>query len=234
MSKKLEFSGLDLISSYTEKKKGNEKIELSAILPSDANPRIFGRTEVNDLVESFKRIGILEPIIVRKERNQYKIVAGERRYRAAAILGWKEIPAIVTDAPEDLCYEMALAENEKRKNLNPYEVGKAIQVLRKERGKTADQVAELLGYTDRYIKQLSSIARLDQKSVYEMIQSGTQPSVKNLEALLRKKERGEIISPSENAPLKKITINLSSLTVSKKAAFLKDLNALKKKYGIHT
>ena len=111
------------------------------------------------------------------------------------------------------------------------EVGKAIQHLRKDRKKTAGEVGNILGYTERYIKQLSSIARLDQKSITGLIKSGVEPTVKNLETLLRKKEgRGETISPPKN---NKISVNITSLSERQKDSFIKEFNSLLKKYKLH-
>ncbi|MCZ8237474.1 MAG: ParB/RepB/Spo0J family partition protein [Leptospiraceae bacterium] len=233
MSKKNDFSSLDLISAYTEKKKNPSKLDLDVIFVNPNQPRVFGREEVQDLVDSMKRLGLIEPILVRKDKNRFVVVAGERRFRAAQKLGWKDIHAIITDANEDICYEMALAENEKRKNLNPWEVGKSIAYLRKEKKKTAEEVAMLLGYTERYVKQLSSIARLDHKTVYDLLRTGNQITVKNLEAALKLKEgRGETISPSNNPTKTKIVLDLSKIPTKVRDSFMRDFNNLKKKYGI--
>lgn len=232
MSKKNEFLSLDLLSAYDEHKKNIAKILLKDITQNPDQPRVFGKEDVSDLTESMKRLGLIEPIVVRKDKNQFIIVAGERRFSAATQLGWEEITAVITDANADLCYEMALAENEKRKSLNPWEVGKAIQFLRKEKKKTAEEVGKILGYTERYIKQLSSIARLDQKSVGDLIKSGIDPSVKNLENLLKKKEgRGEIVSP-RNFTSNKISIDIKLLNPKIKELFMKDLENLLKKYKL--
>lgn len=233
MSKKSEFRALDLISAYTDKKQNPSTLDLSNILPNPNQPRLIGREDVDDLVQSMGRLGLIEPILVRKDKNKYYIVAGERRYRAALKLQWQEIPAIITDADEDICYEMSLAENEKRKNLNPWEVGRAIQYLRKDKKKTAEEVSVLLGYSERYIKQLSSIARLDQKSVMELIISGQPASVKNLESILKKKENrgGETISPQKPKRIT-LSLDLGNLTIKARENFMKDFSSLKKKYGI--
>lgn len=233
MSKKNDFASLDLISAYTEKKKDPSSLELDKIFPHPNQPRIFGKEEVQDLVDSMERLGLIEPILVRKEKNKYLVVAGERRFRAAQKLGWKNIPAIITSANEDVCYEMALAENEKRKNLNPWEVGKSIEYLRKVKKKTAEEVGRLLGYTDRYVKQLSSIARLDQKHVVDMIRTGTPVTVKNLESELKRIEgRGEIVSPRGKAKNDRIVLDLKDIPGKVRENFIKELNQLKKKYGV--
>ncbi|MCD1183641.1 ParB/RepB/Spo0J family partition protein [Leptospira sp. Pond_2020] len=233
MAKRSDFAGMDLLTAFGEKESSKSEIQLSDIVPNPSQPRVFGKEEVSDLVESVKRLGLIEPIVVRKSGKKYQIVAGERRYQAAKILKWNTIPAIETLASEDKCFEMALAENEKRKSLNPWEVGRAIQFLRKEKKKTAEEVSKILGFTERYVKQLSSIARLDQKSVGDLIKSGKDTSVKNLEALLKQKEGrgGEIIS-SRKLIQSKIVLQIGKLSLQQREKFLKELSSLKKKYGI--
>ena len=90
----------------------------------------------------------------------------------------------------------------------------------------------MLGYSERYIKQLSSIARLEEITVFEFLEKGFEPSIKNLEKLLKKQEgRGdEMVSP---LPKKQsIRINLDKLEESRRVSFLEELNLLKEKYGI--
>ena len=92
-----------------------------------------------------------------------------------------------------------------------------------------------MGYTERYIKQLSSIARLDQKSVEDLIKTGKEASIKNLESLLREKEGrgGEIISPIEKKAMdSKVTVDLKVLPLKKREAFVRELQLLKKRYGL--
>ena len=234
MSKKSEFASMDLLTAF-QSDSDPEKLRIADILPNPDQPRVFGKDRVEDLVESMGRLGLIEPIVVRRENDKYQIVAGERRFRAAVKLGWIDIPARIVNDSSDICYEMALAENEKRKSLNPWEVGRAILYLRKEKRKTAEEVAGILGYTERYVKQLSSIARLDEKVVEELLKSGKDPSVKNLENLLKEKEGrgGEIISPSgKKSGNTKVSVDLKMLPVKKREAFVRDLHLLKKRYGL--
>jgi len=220
---------MDLLSAYNHNQ-NKELLKLSDIVLNSVQPRILNRDKVEDLVDSMRRLGLIEPIVVKRQGEHYVIIAGERRYRAALKLGWEEIPARILDVGDDVCYEMALAENEKRKSLNPWEIGRAIQYLRKEKKKSAAEVADLLGYTERYVKQLSSIARLDQRTVEEFLESGREPSVKNLENLLRQKEgRGEIISPPNKY---RLVIDISRLTGKKREGFLSELEKLKRKYDL--
>jgi ParB family chromosome partitioning protein len=232
MSKRQEFNNLDLLTAFEVKSKTSELIELKNITTNSNQPRIFNKDKVEDLVDSISKLGLIEPIVLKKNGNKYIIVAGERRYRAAKELGWESIPAVITDASNEKCFEMALAENEKRKNLNPWEIGKAIQYLRQTKHKTAEEVSLLLGYSERYVKQLSSIARLDYKKVKELIQSGREASVKNLESLLKIKEGrgGETISPLKKK--ENIKIAISKLNFRQKNEFLKELKSLLDKYEI--
>lgn len=135
MAKRAEFAGMDLLTAFGGEDSSRKEIPIQDILPNPEQPRVFGKEEVGDLTESMRRLGMIEPIVVRKIGKKFQIVAGERRYQAAKALGWKSMAAVETDASEDRCYEMALAENEKRKSLNPWEVGRAIQYLRKEKRK---------------------------------------------------------------------------------------------------
>ncbi|MCB1191437.1 MAG: ParB/RepB/Spo0J family partition protein [Leptospiraceae bacterium] len=232
MSKKNEFGALDLISVYDEKKENPDKIPISEIISNPNQPRVFGKDNVDDLLDSIERLGLIEPIVVRKDLDGYVLVAGERRLNAATKLGWSEIPAIVTDANPDVCYEMALAENEKRKSLNPWEVGRAIDYLRKEKNKTADEVGKILGYTPRYIKQLNAIARIEQDVVNEFIQKGNEPSIKNLERLL-KMQSGEEQPKYKYVPKNnRIVIDLKRIPEQARVDFMEELQNLKIKYGI--
>lgn len=233
MSKKNDFAAMDLLTAFGSKKEQANQIPVDKIRVNPQQPRVFGLDILDDLMDSIQRLGLIEPIVVRKHDDGFEIIAGERRYRAISKLGWQEIPAVVVDANPDTCYEMALAENEKRKNLNPWEVGRAIRYLREEKEKTADQVAKILGYSSRYIKQLSSIARLQQETLKRFLENGGEPSVKNLEKLLKEQEGrgGEIISSPP--PVKtKISISLKKLSPENRDNFLAELELLKKKYGI--
>ncbi|MEM7179541.1 MAG: ParB/RepB/Spo0J family partition protein [Spirochaetota bacterium] len=232
MSKKNDFAGMDLLSAFGSKKEEANQIPLDKITANPQQPRVFGLDTIGDLLQSIERLGLIEPIVVRREGDRYQIIAGERRYRAVKKLGWQEIPAVVTDADPDMCYEMALAENEKRKNLNPWEVGRAIKFLREEKGKTAEQVSHILGYSIRYVKQLSSIARLAQEVMANFLQTGGEPSVKNLEKLLKQQEgRGETIAPPKKNQ-DRLSVSIKKLDPQSKKSFLEEWNALKKKYAL--
>ena len=231
MTKKSDFASMDLLTTLDKKRGSQMKIAIGEIEITDVQPRIIHRDKIDDLLGSIQKLGMIEPIVVRKTESSYFIVAGERRFRAAKLLGWEEVPAIVLDVNEDQSYEIALAENEKRKNLNPWEVGKAIRYLREEKEKTAAEVAEILGYTPRYIKQLSSIARLSVEDVEDFSNLGGELSIKNLQKLLKSKE-SEGQEPVSLDSQTRVSIHLGKLSEQKKYEFMQELIDLKRKYGL--
>ena len=131
-----------------------EEIPLSLISPNPFQPRrAFNPGELDELANSVKVRGVLQPIMVRRLGDGgYELIAGERRWRAARLAGLKKIPAIVRSATDAEAMEMALIENLQRKDLNPMEAARAYQRLIKEFGLTQEAVAKQLG------KERSSIA----------------------------------------------------------------------------
>jgi ParB family chromosome partitioning protein len=131
-----------------------EEIPLSLVSPNPFQPRrAFNPAELDELANSVKSRGVLQPILVRRLGDGgYELIAGERRCRAAKIAGLKKIPAIVRSATDAEAMEMALIENLQRKDLNPMEAARAYQRLIKEFGFTQEAVAKQLG------KERSSIA----------------------------------------------------------------------------
>ena len=131
-----------------------EDVPLSLVSPNPFQPRrAFDEAELEELANSVKTKGVLQPILVRKLGDGgYELIAGERRWRAAKLAGLKKIPAIVRPATDAEAMEMALIENLQRKDLNPLEAARAYQRLMKEFGLTQEAVARALG------KERSSIA----------------------------------------------------------------------------
>jgi len=131
-----------------------EDVPLSLVSPNPFQPRrIFNEAELEELANSVKTKGVLQPILVRKLGDGgFELIAGERRWRAAKIAGLKKIPAIIRPATDAEAMEMALIENLQRKDLNPMEAARAYQRLMKEFGLTQEAVSRTLG------KERSSIA----------------------------------------------------------------------------
>ncbi len=122
------------------------------MLPVEAierNPRQprkqFEEGKLDELAASIRAHGVMEPILVRKDGGRYRIVAGERRWRAAQRAGLAEVPAVVREASEKEAFELALVENLQRADLNAIEEAEAYEVLLGSHGLTQEQIAERVG-----------------------------------------------------------------------------------------
>ena len=123
------------------------EIELSQIKPNLKQPRqVFEEEALNELTFSIKEIGLFQPIVVRQiGNNEYEIVAGERRFRAAKNAGLTKIPALVRETKDDHMLRDALLENLHRSQLNPLEEAAAYQQLLEDFGGTQEELASKLG-----------------------------------------------------------------------------------------
>jgi len=123
-----------------------EKIDINKIYANPNQPRRnFDKDSLNELADSIRLHGLIQPIIVNETLDGYMIIAGERRYRAAKICGLKEINAIVKQYTEKQVAEIAIIENLQREDLNPVEVARGIKRLMDEYGLTQEKVAERIG-----------------------------------------------------------------------------------------
>ena len=148
------------------------ELKLNDISPNDGQPRKnFDEEKINSLASSIEENGIIQPIIVQKKGDGYRIVAGERRWRAARIAGLSVIPAIVRDLTDRQTMEQALIENIQREDLNPIEEAMAIQNLLKTHKLTQDQLAKKLGKGRSSIANTLRILELDE-SLQEFVSRG--------------------------------------------------------------
>ena len=132
---------------------GPTRLPIEQIHADRANPRrSFDEAGLEELAASLKHQGVLQPILVRKDGKGYRIIAGERRWRAAQKAGLTELPVIIREASDAEAYELALVENIQRADLNPLEEAEAYRRLVEERKLTQEQVADRVG------KDRSSVA----------------------------------------------------------------------------
>lgn len=124
-------------------------LAIEAVQRDDQQPRRhFDQVKLDELASSIKQKGIIQPILVRrlgKDGGGYKIIAGERRWRAAQLAGLKEIPAIVKEVSEPESFELALIENLQREDLNPIEEAEGYKRLIEDHGLTQEAVAQRVG-----------------------------------------------------------------------------------------
>jgi len=121
-------------------------LPIEAVERSPEQPRKrFDEARLEELAASIREHGVVEPILVRKQGQRYRIVAGERRWRAAQRAGLTEVPVLVREASDAEAFELALVENVQRADLNAIEEAEAYQVLVEEHGLTQEQVASRVG-----------------------------------------------------------------------------------------
>ena len=148
-------------------------ISLDQILPNRYQPRTtFVETELEELAQSIKEHGVLQPIVIRRKGDgMYELIAGERRFRAAKIAGMTTIPSLIRNSNDEKALAVALVENIQRQNLNPMEEAKAYSRLMGEFGLTQDLVSRSVGKDRSSIANILRLLSLP-KDVQQFIESG--------------------------------------------------------------
>ena len=152
-------------------------IRVSEIEPNREQPRKnFNEDALQELAESIKLYGILQPLLLQKKDNRYEIIAGERRWRAARIAGLKEVPAIIKEYSSREVIEIALIENIQREDLNPIEEAQAYQQLIKDYNLKQDELAERVAKSrtaiTNSIRLLKLAPKVQEMLIDELISSG--------------------------------------------------------------
>ena len=212
--------GLDALfgGSITEEKEVQQNnnseelvknIKLIEIEPNEGQARkIFNDESIEELAESIKKYGVIQPIIVTKKDKYYQIIAGERRWRASKKAGLSEIPAIVRDNDERRNREISLIENIQREDLNPIDKARGIKTLMDEYSLTQQEVADILGKARSSIANSVRILNLDER-VIELAAEGKlteghckalmsiEDNEKQYQMALNIVEQGNTVSESE-------------------------------------
>ena len=193
-----------------------KNVKIVEVEPNREQPRKrFEQEALEDLAESIKTYGLIQPIIVTKKEDYYEIIAGERRWRASKLAGLTEIPVIIRENDERKNKEIALIENIQREDLNAYEKAVGIKNLMQDYNLTQEQVAKVLGKSRSTIANSVRILNLDSR-VLEFAKEGklTEGHCKALMAItdpekqystaVRMIENGESVRTAEKkARLKK-------------------------------
>lgn len=137
------------------------EIEIDLIQPNAQQPRTtFDQAKLEELAQSIKSTGIIQPLLVRQRGGLFELVAGERRWRAAQIAGLLRVPAIVREIPDEKLLELALIENIQRQELNPIEEANAYKKLIDSLGLTQDEVARRVGRDRTFVTNYLRVLKL--------------------------------------------------------------------------
>lgn len=146
-----------------------ENIDINKIIPNRSNPRKkFDQEALEELAESIKLYGIIQPIVLIKYEDKYEIVAGERRFRAAKIANLQKVPAIIKDLDDKSKDMISMVENIQRKDLNPYEEALAYDNIMNEYNLTQSQLSEVVGKSRTYIANTVRLLSLDDMTIKQL------------------------------------------------------------------
>lgn len=162
-------------------------VKLTKVEPSREQPRKqFDADALQELAESIKQFGVLQPLLVQKKEDYYEIIAGERRWRASKLAGLKEVPVIVKEFTEQEAVEISLIENIQREDLNPIEEAMAYKRLMEEFHLKQDAIAERVSKSRTSVTNSMRLLKLDdrvqQMLIDEMISTGHARALLALES----------------------------------------------------
>lgn len=193
-------AGLDtLFSDNSNEVQVKNKLRVSEIEPNRNQPRkYFSGEAIAALAQSIREHGILQPILVRPlPTGSYQIVAGERRWRAAKMLGLSEVPVTIKEMSDIETAQIAIIENLQRENLNPIEEAEGYRDLIENYGMTQEQIAKMVGKSRSAIANAIRILSLPE-AVHRMLESGDL-SVGHAKALLALTDTYTIVDTAEKA-----------------------------------
>ena len=205
-------------------KDGVVNVKISKVEPNREQPRKnFDEDALQELAESIKQFGVLQPILVQEREDYYEIIAGERRWRAANIAGLKEVPVIIRNLTEQEIVEIALIENIQREDLNPIEEAQAYKRLLTEFNLKQDEVAERVSKSRTAVTNSMRLLKLSddvqQMVIDEMISTGHARALLAIEDpeqqyILAQKVFDEKLSVRD---IEKLVKNLGKTKVQKKS-----------------
>ena len=161
---KIEEKVVEKVVEKIVEKPVEQKIKLSMIEPNREQPRKnFDEESLQELCESIQQYGVIQPLIVKKNKDYYEIIAGERRWRAAKMAGLKEVPVIIKDYTEQEIVEISLIENIQRENLNPIEEAMAYKRLMEEFHLKQEEIAKRVSKSRTAITNSMRLLKLDER-----------------------------------------------------------------------
>ncbi|MBR3198703.1 MAG: ParB/RepB/Spo0J family partition protein [Bacilli bacterium] len=184
------------------------EIKLDELRPNPYQPRtVFDENALNELAESIKENGVIEPIIVKKSIKGYDVIAGERRLKASKIAGKETIPAIIRQLSDEKMAEIALLENLQREDLTALEEARAYKSLIDKLNLTQEQLAKKVSKSRSHITNMLGLLRLP-KEVQNMIQS-KKLTMGHARALSKLENEDEIIKMAKQIADEKLSVRIT-------------------------
>ena len=195
---------------------GTMELSIELISPNPFQPRKrFDDTTLRELADSIKAAGVLQPLLVRRvSPGDYQLVAGERRLRAAQMVGLKKVPVVVKDVDDRALMEMALVENIQREALDPIEEARAYQTLIEKVGLTHEKLSERVGKQRVTITNSLRLLSLPAE-VIDMVSRGTL-SAGHARALLALENRGDLLAAARYVATKGFSVRRTESFVRRK------------------
>lgn len=216
MKRKALGRGLEALLPTAEEKNLIHYLPLSKIKPNPYQPRgDFKENEIEELANSIKEKGLIQPIVVCKSGDEFILISGERRLRAVQKLGWEKIPAIIKDIKEEgELLLIALIENIQREDLNPIEKAIAYENLQKNFSLTQEEIAKVIGKSRVAIANTLRLLNLPEK-IKEMLKEGILQEG-HARALLSLKDEKEMLKMAERIKREELTVRAVEKKVQKK------------------
>ncbi|RGT57592.1 ParB/RepB/Spo0J family partition protein [Solobacterium moorei] len=210
---------LDDIQSSAKEVPGRREVEIAIeeIRPNPYQPRKeFDQTALNELADSIRTHGIFTPLLVRKSVSGYDLITGERRLRAAKIVGLKVVPAISVEFTEEQMMEIAILENVQREDLNAIEEAAAYDSLVKKLGYTQEKLAERVGKSREYCANIMRLLKLP--SEVQKLVVDKKLAMGHVRPLLGLKDEMEMLDAAEK-------IMKEKMSVREVEAYVRDINS---------
>jgi ParB family chromosome partitioning protein len=190
------------------------EIEIDEIRPNPFQPRMkFDDESIDELARSIRESGVVQPVLVTPEEDHYKIIVGERRWRAAQKAGLRKIPVLIRNIPKEKQLEISLIENIHREELNPLEIAQAFERLIGEQGYTQQEVAEKVGKDRTSVANYIRLLKLPAE-IQEHINSGAI-SMGHARALLALEEASSQLFACRQIIEKNLSVRNTEKLVSK-------------------
>lgn len=204
-------------------KKEIVKIKLNKIIPNKNQPRLdFYDDSIKGLAESIKNNGLLQPVTVRKNGDKYELIAGERRYRACMLNGFKDIEAIIMESSDEESANLALIENLQREDLNAIEQAMAMRRIMTSENITQNELADRLGYKQSTVANKLRLLKLPEY-IKKAISRGT---------ITERHARALLNVPSDKLEEVYLTITNRQYNVSKTEEYIKQFTEKSKNKGV--